>query len=125
MKNLLTKNWMLAVLVALLPAVAMAETIEEAGLSNVECRVSRQDTGTGTITNRLRCRFDTVDASGTTVRRGASTGLGNLTPSQGEQIAACVDAAWEAIYSGEGFPVPTPRPTPAPTPHLPTPTPAP
>lgn len=101
-------------LALLLPGLAQAALIEEAGLSNVECRVSRTDQGTGEVINSIVCTFDSVDESGFVVRRDATTGLDDLTPAQGAQILQCVDIAWTSVYSQNGFPVPTPRPTPIP-----------
>jgi hypothetical protein len=107
---------LLAILLFILIAEpAFSATIEEAGLSDVQCRIRRIDNGAGLIQDNIACRFNTVSADGTVVRQGASTGLGNLSEAEGAAVKSCVEMAWQAIYSGEGFPVPTPRP-PAQTP---------
>lgn len=106
------------VLCSIIWRAANAATIEEAGLSDVQCEITRIDNGAGSIEDRIICRFNTVSADGTVVRRGVSTGLGNLSEAEGAGVTTCVAMAWQAIYSGEGFPVPTPRPAPIPVPTL-------
>lgn len=108
---------------------AVAATIEESGLSDVQCRIRRFDNGAGAMQDEVLCRFNTVTESGTVVRERATTGLSDLSESDQAAIAACIDIAWSGIYAGEGFPEPTPRPTPVPLEELiallPTPTEAP
>lgn len=107
------RNLLLTIVASLLfSAMAHAATIEESGIAGLRCEVWRQDSGAGTIDDRIRCTYSTFDESGATVRRAVSTTLSFLTAAEVLEVQGCIETAFASIYSREALPVPTPRPTP-------------